>query len=617
MMTSCEKQGSVDIIQSNLRNSMQFFFTFRKAKKILYATYETYQKRKKDLDQKTQKSIEALFKNLKKAIEEKDRETAKALSKELQVLTKTFFPKTSFQRSIEFFAGIAIALLIAIVIRQTWFELYRIPTGSMRPTLKESDFLLVSKTNYGLNIPLKTAHAYFDDDLVQRGDIVVFSGDQMDISDVDTMYFYLFPGKKQYVKRVIGKPGDTLYFYGGLIYGIDKDGTPLTTLHQNPIFQKIEHIPFIRFEEKVENMKQGVYPATLLYQMNKPVAKLSPSFHGGIQGKMLQHKIDDYFDLWGFKNFAMVKIVPKHFVPKEKQTDQQYYLQIKHHPSIHPPTFTQTSTQQFRPSLSYATSYLPLTKKHVTKIKEALFTARFHVQDGIAYRYGLSSKRIQSYPYFPKLDVANGTYEFDQGIAYKEVFQGQLKEMDKTNPIYSDDPEQIVTLFNCGIEFDTHYHSSSSLYPSRYAYFRDQELYLMGKPIFSKDDPELLAFVEKEKKSSHPFIDYGPPVNKDGSINGKTIQQYGLKIPEKMYLVLGDNHSLSADSRAFGFVPQKNIKGRVGFILWPISTRWAFPMQPFYSLLSAPTAFIWGFYIIILLLYYLWHKKKKRDLLDL
>jgi len=110
--------------------------------------------------------------------------------------------------------GIVFALLVAVLIRTMWFELYTIPTGSMRPTLKEQDFLVVSKTDYGINVPLQAAHFYFDPTLVQRGSIIVFNGENMDIEDADTTYFYLFPGKKQFVKRLIGKPGDSLYFYG-------------------------------------------------------------------------------------------------------------------------------------------------------------------------------------------------------------------------------------------------------------------------------------------------------------------------------------------------------------------------------------------------------------------
>ena len=70
-----------------------------------------------------------------------------------------------------------------------WFEPYTILTGSMRPTLKEEDYLVVSKTDYGINIPLQAAHFYFDPNLVQRGSVIVFNGENMDIEDNNTTYF--------------------------------------------------------------------------------------------------------------------------------------------------------------------------------------------------------------------------------------------------------------------------------------------------------------------------------------------------------------------------------------------------------------------------------------------
>ena len=70
--------------------------------------------------------------------------------------------------------------------------------------------------------------------------IVIFSGQDMDISDVDTKYFLIFPGKKQFIKRLVGKPGDSLYFYGGLIYGIDKDGNDLPILRDSKWFKQID-----------------------------------------------------------------------------------------------------------------------------------------------------------------------------------------------------------------------------------------------------------------------------------------------------------------------------------------------------------------------------------------
>jgi signal peptidase I len=60
-----------------------------------------------------------------------------------------------------------------------------------------------------------------------------------------------------------------------------------------------------------------------------------------------------------------------------------------------------------------------------------------------------------------------------------------------------------------------------------------------------------------------------------------------------MYLVLGDNHAMSADSRDFGFVPQENLRGAPDLIFWPPGPRFGFPNQPFYPLFNGPRAFVW------------------------
>jgi signal peptidase I len=600
--------------------SIPKYFRLRRAKKIFFEGKSLFDRKKKGLSTSDQETIERICTDLKTALKKKNANQAVPLSKELSTLKKSLLKKSLFERCWDFSLGLAFALFIAILIRQSWFEIYRIPTGSMRPTLKEKDFLVASKTNYGINYPLKTKHLYFDDALLKRGDIVIFSGDQMDIADVDTRYFYLFPGKKQFVKRLIGKGGDTLYFYGGLIYGIDKEGHPIEDLDNSSIFQTHEHIPFIKFEEKVRYQPKGHYQTALFYQMNQPIAKLESGPHGGIEGKMLNTNIKEYSDLWGFKNYAMVKIMPKHLVPKSEQVlDAPYYLQLKHHPSVNPPSFGHDQYLNWRPKLSYSVSYLPVMKDHIQKIKNSLTTARFQVDDNKAFRYGISAWQAKRYAHFPTLPISNGTYEFDQGKAYKELILGQLKQLPSTHPIYQD--EHIVNLYNMGIEFDTHFDTTSPLEPSRYAYFRDGDLYLMGQAIYQKNDPALIAFHNHEKQkaatSSHKrFQDYGAPLNNDGSINVAFIQKYGIKIPEKSYMVLGDNHAMSGDSRVFGFVPEANIKGRVGFVFWPFSNNMAFPMQPKHNPFHLPTIVIWTLFLTFLTLYILWLKKKRRDQLS-
>ena len=90
------------------------------------------------------------------------------------------------------------AILIAIVIRTIWFEPFKIPSGSMYPTLYVGDYLFVSKYTYGYSkhslpwsLPLFEGRIWEDEP--ERGDVVVFK--------------YPQDNKTDFIKRVIGLPG--------------------------------------------------------------------------------------------------------------------------------------------------------------------------------------------------------------------------------------------------------------------------------------------------------------------------------------------------------------------------------------------------------------------------
>jgi signal peptidase I len=99
-------------------------------------------------------------------------------------------PKSKLQEYIE---AIILAILIAFFIRTFVVQAYKIPSGSMKPTLLIGDHLLVTKFNYGVKLPfIRSTLIPFGEP--KRGDIVVF--------------IYPEDRSKDFIKRLIGLPGD-------------------------------------------------------------------------------------------------------------------------------------------------------------------------------------------------------------------------------------------------------------------------------------------------------------------------------------------------------------------------------------------------------------------------
>ena len=102
-------------------------------------------------------------------------------------------PKRSrFRENVE---AILIAIVIALFIRTFVVQAFKIPSGSMKPTLQIGDHILVNKFIYGVRIPYLGAVVLPVKD-PQRGDIVVFK-------------FPVDP-RKDFIKRVIAVPGDVV-----------------------------------------------------------------------------------------------------------------------------------------------------------------------------------------------------------------------------------------------------------------------------------------------------------------------------------------------------------------------------------------------------------------------
>ena len=88
-------------------------------------------------------------------------------------------------------------LLFVLVIRSFIFEPFRIPSGSMMPTLLQGDYIFVKKYSYGLRLPVSETKIV-ETGQPERGDVVVFR----------------LPSEPNvnYIKRVVGLPGDTIEY---------------------------------------------------------------------------------------------------------------------------------------------------------------------------------------------------------------------------------------------------------------------------------------------------------------------------------------------------------------------------------------------------------------------
>ncbi|HXW83520.1 MAG TPA: signal peptidase I [Candidatus Binataceae bacterium] len=114
----------------------------------------------------------------------------------------------------EYAEALGIALILAIIIRTFLIQAYKIPSGSMEPTLLVGDHILVNKLTYGLRMPesafgipipgITTGHYLVQFEPIHRQDVIVF----------------VFPPdrSKDFIKRVIGIAGDVVQVKNGYVF---------------------------------------------------------------------------------------------------------------------------------------------------------------------------------------------------------------------------------------------------------------------------------------------------------------------------------------------------------------------------------------------------------------
>lgn len=138
--------------------------------------------------------------------------------------------KISKKVIIENVKSIGIAIFLVLIIRSSVIEAFKIPSGSMIPTLRVGDHIFVNKFAYGFKIPFSD---FFTDTPIyiikrpipKRGDVIVFKFPK------DESFYY--------IKRVIGVPGDRIKVRDKVVYVNDKP-IPREPLNMPEVIDSIE-----------------------------------------------------------------------------------------------------------------------------------------------------------------------------------------------------------------------------------------------------------------------------------------------------------------------------------------------------------------------------------------
>ncbi|HTL12323.1 MAG TPA: signal peptidase I [Bdellovibrionota bacterium] len=208
-------------------------------------------------------------------------------------------------RTAENILSLALALLLVFMVRSSVVEAFKIPSGSMIPTLLVGDHIFVNKFAYGIKVPFSD---FFTDRPIyfherpgpRRGDIIVFKYPR---SADETIY---------YIKRVIGLPGDTIEVREKklIINGETMERIPATEAEAKTVLESIKGTQYDRPTLEIFKEKLGEHdPYVLLDRANFIAANYGPtqvpSGNYFVMGDNRDYSNDSRF--WGFVPSAFIQ----------------------------------------------------------------------------------------------------------------------------------------------------------------------------------------------------------------------------------------------------------------------------------------------------------------------
>lgn len=200
----------------------------------------------------------------------------------------------------DFAIGFAKALFVALLIRTIVIEPFKIPSGSMIPTLEIGDQIFVNKFIYGVRIPFTNVVPFVLVREPQRGDVIVFN------NPADT--------SKDFIKRVVGVPGDEIKVVNEVVY-VSGQPQPRLLISENYTYSNQDQNQGRWFSEHAslyeENLNGAKHPT--LQSRGHPRGNMTegpwrvPPQHVFVMGDNRDNSLDSRYGLGGERG---VKFVP-------------------------------------------------------------------------------------------------------------------------------------------------------------------------------------------------------------------------------------------------------------------------------------------------------------------
>jgi signal peptidase I len=211
-------------------------------KKLVRETRAFLKKKADHITPEGRAEVEECIAELERAISRKANKQIEKATLVLRKAVSRHIPQTRLAVIQEYAYSLGVAVLIALFIRHFIVEPFKIPSGSMIPTLNIGDKILVNKYIFGLRIPF-TGTRIVNLCKPQRWDVIVFT--TQGIPDASQ-----YP--KNFVKRVVGLPGETLEIRDGEIYKYVPDGNGG---EKDVLLPKPEWLSFIHYTNVNDNQR--------------------------------------------------------------------------------------------------------------------------------------------------------------------------------------------------------------------------------------------------------------------------------------------------------------------------------------------------------------------------